>query len=63
MVGVTGLEPATSRSQTAHSNPTELHPEVTTEGSNVLAKQDYYTPKKGFNALTFYYTSVLNTIT
>ena len=27
MVGVTGLEPATSCSQSRHSKPTELHPE------------------------------------
>jgi hypothetical protein len=27
MVGVAGLEPATSRSQSAHSKPTELYPD------------------------------------
>ena len=30
VVGETGLEPATSRSQTVHSNPTELLPDVIT---------------------------------
>ncbi len=29
MVGVAGLEPATSRSQSAHSKPTELYPDNT----------------------------------
>ena len=31
MVGVAGLEPATSRSQSAHSKPTELYPDYICE--------------------------------